>query len=272
MSRTSNSNNLPTFSVGVSSSKEDPESWNNVSDLANLLKIDTVSPVDQEKYDLLLLYTEKGLQIQLKQTNIKSAATLYVDFLSDSLTYRRQHGGGIKQSLARAVGIKPGIRPTIIDATAGLGKDSFLLASLGCKVTMIERSPMLAAILQDGLERALNSPELHPEIKNKLTLHHGDSSVIIAKELSKQRADTIYLDPMYPHGRKSALNSLEMRVVRELVGDDRDTALLLRTALHYAEKRVVVKRPKGAPLLSEHVPSHVIKMKNSRYDVYMVHV
>ncbi len=270
MSRPSISKNLPIFSIGVSSSEENPVSWNKVSDLAELLEIDTVSPTDQEKYNLLLLYTEKGLQIQLKQNNTKSAATLYVDFLSDALTYRRQHGGGIKQSLARAVGIKPGIRPTIIDATAGLGKDSFLLASLGCKVTMIERSPLLAAILHDGLERALNSLELHPEIKNKLALLHGDASAIIAKDLSKQRADTIYLDPMYPHGRKSALNRLEMRVIRELVGDDTDATVLFQTALQYAKKRVVVKRPKGAPLVDEHPPSHVITMKNSRYDVYMI--
>lgn len=263
--------NLPAIAIAVSSTEDNRILREKAADLADLLQIDTVSLAKQEKYNLLLVYTEKGLQIQLKQdSNDKRPATLYVDFLSDALTYRRRHGGGIKQALARAVGIKPGIRPSIIDATAGLGKDSFLLASLGCKVTMIERSPILAALLQDGLERALMSRELQKDIKNRLTLLHGDAAAIIKKINEEERADTIYLDPMYPHGRKSALNKLEMRIIRELVGDDTDAAKLLETALLHARNRVVVKRPKGAPLLNEQLPTHVIKMKNSRYDVYMI--
>lgn len=262
--------NQTLFSIAVSSSAENPRLWKKASDLAGLLKIEAVPPADQGKYNLLLLYTEKGLQIQLKQDNrTKKPAVLYIDFLSDALTYRIQHGGGIKQSLARAIGIKPGIRPTVIDATAGLGKDSFLLASLGCRVTMIERSPLLGAILNDALERAMASPLLQPDITNRISLLQGDAATLIAKQLSHQRADTVYLDPMYPHNRKSALNRLEMRLIRKLVGDDSDAAALLETALHYAKNRVVVKRPKGAPLLSDRIATHVITMKNSRFDVYM---
>ncbi len=263
-------NTLPPLSIGVSSTTKNPTLLEKASDLAELLKIELLPPADLGKYDLLLLYTEKGLQIQLKQDNkTKKPATLYIDFLSDALTYRREHGGGIKQSLARAVGVKPGIRPSVIDATAGLGRDSFLLASFGCRVTMIERSPLLAALLHDALERAIEAPSLQADITNRLNLLQGDAATIIAGHQPSLKADTIYLDPMYPHGRKSALNRLEMRLIRTLVGDDSDAAVLLRTALHYAQNRVVVKRPKGAPLLDKRIPSHVIKMKNSRYDVYM---
>jgi 16S rRNA (guanine1516-N2)-methyltransferase len=271
MPKTSVTKKLPGISIAVSSTEDNHMLREKASDLAELLQLNMVPLTKQEKYNLLLVYTEKGLQIQLKQdSKTRRPATLHVDFLSDALTYRRQHGGGIKQALARAVGIKPGIRPSIIDATAGLGKDSFLLASLGCQVTMIERSPLLAALLKDALERAMKSEELHSDIKNKLTLLHGDAVTIIKKTKQEERVDTIYLDPMYPHSRKSALNRLEMRVIRELVGDDTDAARLLETALLHAIKRVVVKRPKGAPLLNEQLPAHVIKMKNSRYDVYMI--
>ncbi len=241
--------------------------------LANALQIRQISPLDQKNYKLLLVYTEKGLQIQLKEDRKqKRAVTLLVDFLSDALTYRRQHGGGIKQALARAVGIKSGIRPTVIDATAGLGKDSFLLASMGCQVTMLERSPLLAALLSDALERAAISHKLDPELISRLTLLQDDAAEIFIKnkQITKEKPDTIYLDPMYPHSRKSALNRQEMRIIRKLVGDDDDADKLLQAALHYTGKRVVVKRPKGAPLLGDAPPSHTITMKNSRYDVYMI--
>ena len=266
------SSKLPSLSIGVSFTGSDPVCIDKALYLSKQLQLDMVPQAKLEKYKLLLLYTEKGLQIQLKHDSAsKTPATLHIDFLSDALTYRRRHGGGIKQSLARAVGIKSGIRPSVIDATAGLGKDSFLLASLGCKVIMIERSQVLASLLEDGLERMMVSNKLESSIKNHLSLLHGDTITLLTQMDKNDRADTIYLDPMYPHSNKSALNKLEMRVIRELVGDDMDADQLLETALVHAKKRVVVKRPKGAPLLNDRSPSHIIKMKNSRYDVYMIH-
>jgi len=128
--------------------------------------------------------------------------------------------------------------------------------------------PLLAALLADGLERAEENQELQQTVLNKLTLLQGDATHIMAG--LKNQPDTIYLDPMYPHKRKSALNKQEMRIIRSLVGDDHDAGKLLDSALLHACNRVAVKRPKGAPLLNEKQPSHAIIMKNSRYDVYMV--
>ncbi len=239
--------------------------------LAGQLQLPLIPRLEWEKYDALLVYTEKGLQIQLKHDNKnRPGPILLVDFLSQSLRYRLKKGGGIKQALARAVGIKPGLRPSVIDATAGLGIDSFILASLGCSVTMIERSPLLAALLEDGLSRARLSLDIPEQVKNLLSLIHGNSQKIFQEVASTRRPDTIYLDPMYPHSSKSALNKIEMRTIRTLVGDDRDTATLLQSALECAGKRVVVKRPKGAERIHDEPPSHVIKMKNSRFDVYML--
>ena len=90
-----------------------------------------------------------------KQTFI-SKKPLIVDFVSSSVNYRQNFGGGRKQDIAKAVGIKSGIRPNIIDATAGLGRDGFILASLGSHVTLIERSQIIHDLLADGMRRASN--------------------------------------------------------------------------------------------------------------------
>ncbi|WP_445775347.1 class I SAM-dependent methyltransferase, partial [Shewanella sp.] len=62
-----------------------------------------------------------------------------VDFVSGAVAHRRKFGGGRGQSIAKAVGLKQGVTPTVVDGTAGLGRDAFVLASLGCKVIMVER-------------------------------------------------------------------------------------------------------------------------------------
>ena len=77
------------------------------------------------------------------------------------------------------------------------------------------------------------------------------------------------MDPMYPHRRKSALNSKEMRMLRIIAGDDDDSPALLEAALKVAGNRVVVKRPKGAPGIGQRPPTHEILMRNSRFDVYL---
>jgi 16S rRNA (guanine1516-N2)-methyltransferase len=214
-----------------------------------------------------LVYTVKGLELQtLGPETGRFTTTLTTDFVHGNTGYRRLHGGGIHQPLARATGLKAGVRPTIVDATAGLGIDAFILASLGCKVTMIERSPVIGALLADGLQRAASHPATK-DIMSRLQLFIGNSHEIIAS-LPEQPA-TIYLDPMYPHRHTAALNKQEMRTIRSLVGDDQDAAALLETALTIASNRVVVKRPKGAPELSARRPSHIIEMKNSRFDVYL---
>jgi 16S rRNA (guanine1516-N2)-methyltransferase len=216
---------------------------------------------------LQLVYTAKGLELQTLDSGTgHCTTTLTTDFIRGNTGYRRFHGGGIRQSLARAMGLKPGTRPTIVDATAGLGVDSFILASLGCKVTMIERSSIMWALLTDGLDRAASDPTTR-EVEERIQLLYGNTQEIITT-LPEPPA-TIYLDPMYPHRHTSALNKQEMRVIRALVGEDQDAADLLETALAIATNRVVVKRPKNAPELNTRKPSHIIKMKNSRFDVYM---
>jgi 16S rRNA (guanine1516-N2)-methyltransferase len=265
MNSTHHSLSPANLSVAVTYVEEKPTLRGNALILAKELQIRMVEPAKEQKNDILLIYTERGLQLQLRG-NIQGI--LHVDFLSGTMAYRRLHGGGIKQPLARAIGIKPGKRPSILDATAGLGNDAFLLATLGCRVCMVERSPLLAALLKDGMKRAASDQEIHEIITTKLFLLQGDTRMIL--ETMEEKPDTIYMDPMYPHRRKSALNKQEMRLIRCIVGADEDATELLHAALLQAKKRVVVKRPKGAPRINTQVPTHIISMKNSRYDVYMV--
>jgi 16S rRNA (guanine1516-N2)-methyltransferase len=219
-------------------------------------------------HSLVFVYTADGLELRVFNSGEGSRPTrLATDFVRGNTGYRRLHGGGIHQPLARAVGLKPGYRPTIVDCTAGLGVDSFILASLGSTVTMIERSPIIGALLADGLQRAASHPTT-ADIMERIELRIGNSCGIITT-LPEPPA-TIYLDPMYPHRRNSALNKQEMRIIRAVVGDDQDSAILLEQALKIAANRVVVKRPKDAPEVDNRRPSHIIEMKNSRFDVYMI--
>lgn len=188
---------------------------------------------------------------------------MVIDFCSGAHNHRRKHGGGYGQALAKACGVKASNKPAIIDATAGLGSDSFVLATLGCKVQMIERNSDIATALSAALETALADSEVAP-IVGRMSLHEGDANLLIP-ELGP--VDVIYLDPMFPHRTKSALVKKPLRDLRKIVGDDFDNETLLNVALKHA-KRVVVKRPKGAPDLSDRKPSYVLKGKSNRFDVY----
>ncbi len=207
-------------------------------------------------------------RLELRKLDEPKLGAVYVDFVDGAVAHRRKFGGGRGQSIAKAVGLKSGAMPTVVDATAGLGRDAFVLASLGCKVTLIERSPVVAALLQDGLARAAQDPEIGSWVSERMHLLQGPA-VDNLLALS-ERPDVIYLDPMFPHKQKSALVKKEMRVFQSLVGPDLDADALLPAALKMANKRVVVKRPAYAGWLNEHKPSMAIETKGNRFDVYVM--
>lgn len=213
----------------------------------------------------LLVVTENYLELHSVQD--KKLKPMYVDFLSGALRHRREYGGGAGQFIARAVGVKGKEKPMVIDATAGLGGDSFVLAYLGCKVLMLERSPVIAALLQDGLERASQDPSF---VDISLNLICADAIGYLQTVTEKNKPDVIYLDPMFPERTKSALVKKEMRILRELVGEDLDAVELLKVALTVAKKRVVVKRPRLAPCIEGPKPSLQFKGKSGRFDVYLI--
>ena len=192
--------------------------------------------------------------------------SLRCDFVGGAVQHRLRFGGGRGQDLPKAAGFKPGINPHIIDATAGLGRDAFLLASLGATVTMIERSTDMHALLLDGMARALDAGGLTAEIISRMTLIHGDAIQL----LPSLSPEIVLVDPMHPPRNKSALVKAEMRQIRAIVGIDDDQTRLMQTALAHASRRVVLKWPaKAAPMADIPPASHQIIGKSVRYDVFM---
>ena len=220
----------------------------------------------QTEVPFALVFTER--QLELRKLDEPKLGPIYVDFVEGAVAHRRKFGGGRGQSIAKAVGLKSGANPTVVDATAGLGRDAFVLASLGCNVTMLERHPVVAALLADGLIRAKADPEIGAWVSERMQLIAGPALQNLQQ--LDFTPEVVYLDPMFPHRQKSALVKKEMRVFQSLVGADLDADPLLPVALSVAGKRVVVKRPDYAGFLNEVKPSTSIETKSNRFDVYVV--
>ncbi len=207
-------------------------------------------------------------QWQLIDQDEPDLTPIVIDFVSGRVAYRRKYGHAGGEAIGRAVGIKKSHRPIIVDATAGFGRDAFVLATLGCRVHMIERSPIIAKLLEDGLYRTGQDEKLAALVKDKLSLSCGDSR----HELSRLQfePEVIYLDPMFPQKTKPALVKKDMRVLQHIVGQHDDANELLNLALTIATKRVVVKRPAYAGHLAALKPQSCLKTKKHRFDIYLI--
>lgn len=193
-------------------------------------------------------------------------ADLAIDFVGGRLAHRRRFGGGRGQALARAVGVRGADTLRVVDATAGLGSDAFVLASLGCELTLIERLREAAYALEKALAVAKSDPDT-ADIVMRMKLIEGDA-ITILQAWREPRPDVVYLDPMYPRARHRAANAKAMRTLQGLAGPDTDSDALLAAALAVASRRVVVKRPIKAPSLPGQAPSGAVKSSHTRYDIY----
>ena len=245
--------------VAVAPSSE--QTAERAQDLARKLGLPLTS-LESPDADLLLVWT--GERLELREVGA-ATGPVYVDFVGGKAAHRRRFGGGKNQPLARAVGLKGGATPHVLDATAGLGRDAWVLATLGCAVHLVERSGVVGALLEDGLRRAEQEPEVS-SIAARTFLTLGQAADVMRTLPDAERPDVVYLDPMYPQGG-SALQKKEMRLFRALVGGDEDAAELLDVALTCA-RRVVVKRPRGAQALGNRKPNADVRSKNTRYDLY----
>ena len=191
---------------------------------------------------------------------------LKCSFIEGPILHRLKYGKGRGQNLAKAVGVKFNKNRTIIDATAGLGYDAFILASLGANVTLIERSEKIYGLLKAAISEAqLYGGEIS-KIVNRMELLFGDSKDI----LPNIAPEVVLIDTMYKERKKSALVKSDMRLVRKIVGSDSDHVDLINVALKNASKRVVIKQPRYAGALDNIKGcSHQILGKTIRYDVYV---
>lgn len=214
-------------------------------------------------FDYLLVYQD--LRLLLQSTKDDQMGELCVDFSDAKLNYRA-NSSIRNQNIAKALGLKGGQRPTVLDATAGLGKDAFLIASLGCEVSLLERSDLVHALLADGLTRSGYYGAEISAVLGRMNLHFGD---LLEFEAGSEKFDVVYLDPMFPERRKSAKVKKDMALLQRLLGHQTDGAELLNAAKLLAKKRVVVKRAKLSPYLGPGKPDIEFKGSSSRYDVYL---
>jgi 16S rRNA (guanine1516-N2)-methyltransferase len=243
--------------------------------LASELQLSCLDVQDAETLANCAFVLEMGEQLQLRATGRKAPGPVFVDFVGGAAAHRRKYGGGKGQQIARAVGIRSGFYPHLVDATAGLGRDAFVLASLGSSVHMLERNPVVRALLQDGLarlQRAAQTDRELSEIAARLTL---ENNAVSAREwLAQQPVESIpvvYLDPMFPSREKSAKVKKEMLAFHQIVGSDEDADLLLEPARAACFYRVVVKRPRLAPWLAGEKPALSLEGKSGRFDIYTKH-
>lgn len=224
--------------------------------------------LDQAPYRLV--FDASGTYLQPKSTS--AHGRIQVDFCAGAAAHRRQFGGGRGQIIAKAVGVSSKFKPHVLDATAGLGSDAFVLASLGCEVTMLERSPVARALLRDGLRRAQEYAYAQQDrdltaIVARMHLVTGDSIHWLERH-SDTVADVIYLDPMFPERNKKAAVKKAMQALHVVVGMDEDEAKLLAAAQGRARFRIVVKRPRLAPAIAGSPPTYQLSGKACRYDIY----
>lgn len=215
-----------------------------------------------EEGALLLEVTPERLQ--LRPAGKRASGPVSVELSAGNVGRRRREPGLFKTPLARAIGVTRTSAPFVLDATAGLGTDSALLAWMGCRVHAVERNAVLAALWRDALSRLEGEA---PDVAARVTFEHADAREV----LSRVRPDVVYLDPMFPPRGKTALVKKGMQVLHALHGgaSDDEAEALLAIAKATASKRVVVKRPRGKAPLAPGV-THAREGSTTRLDVYVV--
>ncbi|WP_273456594.1 class I SAM-dependent methyltransferase [Nevskia ramosa] len=196
---------------------------------------------------------------------------IHADWLTADVS--RRIGAGRKQALGKAIGLHKPRMPEdgllhVLDATAGLGRDAYLMAALGARVTLVERNPTVCALLRDALARVLATSATQA-IGERIAIIEADACAFMALAENRAAFDVVHLDPMYPDDGKAALPSKEMQILRDLTGGDADADELLAPALLAARHRVVVKRPSKAPPLAGVEPSLRFEGTQLRFDVYL---
>ncbi len=221
---------------------------------------------------LVLVCDGRGVHLELRDGSKRTK--LAVDFAD--LRHRAKINQARSEMLVRACGVpNDGSAWRVVDATAGLARDGYLLAVCGATVTLVERQPVLALLIDDALTALqLANAEVHA----RLTLVQGESLPYLEACRAQEKAErpqVVYCDPMFPPREKTAAVGGDMQVLHKLVGDTPDASDLLAAALRAATRRVVVKRPLRAEALSAsglaHIhPSYALEGRASRFDVYLI--
>ncbi|MCV2502517.1 MAG: class I SAM-dependent methyltransferase [Neisseriaceae bacterium] len=219
-------------------------------------------PISYQQPETSFFLVWEDQRVALQSSQYKKP--IVVNFESDQLLYRTKHNQG--ELIVKAINLKK--YNQIWDATAGLGKDSFLLASFGAEVTLFERNPIIAALLWDGIQRARNNKSI-VDIMQRIHFIYGS---ILDDDLTLPKLpEVIYLDPMFPERRKSAQVKKEMTFLQKVVGEDSDYGTLFARARALNIPRIVVKRSKLAPAIDNISANFSVKGQSTRFDIYLNH-
>lgn len=241
--------------------------------LAQKLSVPLMQTIAQIPRDCVAYLQFVDARLQLFPVDAQQSGPIAVDFVAGATAHRLRGAGEliVKAVKGRSKGLL-----RVLDATAGLGRDSAVLAGFGFNVTMLEREPIVAALLADGLARAAQSDDARlSAMVSAMQLHCVDASTYLSALAAADCPDVIYLDPMFPPTEKSALVKKEMRLFQQLLHSaDTNSAIedyteLLRSARACAKLRVVVKRPRKAEVLAGQSPDYSLEGKAVRFDVYI---
>lgn len=249
--------------LGVQAGSE--ESCDLAAQWARMLRVPLLKERPQSTGVVLLAAVPGALELI---STASSPKPLLIDFLYPPNRRRLSTISTRRDPLVKAVGLHRRRELTVIDATAGLGRDGLTLAWLGARVTWIESSPSLLVLLHQAIERAQQYGEPHlVETAQRLGLTPGRAESLLSRLAA---ADVVYLDPMYPPESMRGGAGKEAQTLRALLGapDQECEQLLLEPALAKALRRVVVKRPQRAPPLANLPPAREMRGKSIRFDIY----
>lgn len=226
-------------------------------DMAESFSRRTGSPIVNKPGDYLtVLFDSKGVSLSGFGLSYQG------DF--ENMLHRVTNGRLQHEMLAKAVKTDQE-NLKAIDATAGMGEDSLLLAACGYQVTLYEQNPVIAILLKDALRRAKKNTVLK-DIVSRMQLVAGDSIEHLNKRLDP--VDVIYLDPMFPGRQKSGLINKKLQLIQKLEPPCSKETALFDAAMAAQPSKIIVKRPLKSPYLDERVPSYSLKGKAIRYDCY----
>lgn len=226
-------------------------------DMAESFSRRTGSPIVNKPGDYLtVLFDSKGVSLSGFGLSYQG------DF--ENMLHRVTNGRLQHEMLAKAVKTDQE-NLKAIDATAGMGEDSLLLAACGYQVTLYEQNPVIAILLKDALRRAKKNTVLK-DIVSRMQLVEGDSIEHLNKRLDP--VDVIYLDPMFPGRQKSGLINKKLQLIQKLEPPCSKETALFDAAMAAQPSKIIVKRPLKSPYLDERVPSYSLKGKAIRYDCY----
>lgn len=265
MKKRSLSSNIVIMRPVIAANKSDriPEE---IIDISKRLEIPIVESLDEQ--DGHLFYKAGKLKYGSETLNKGNQRAIYFDFIKYWNYHQTQRYSIKKEPFAKAIFGKKSAKDTKVwDLTCGTGKDSILMLFWGATVVAFERSPFIAALLLDAINRARENDKISKVLESRFKLYLNDprDEIHIEKDV-----DTIFLDPMYSDNKKrKALPRKEMQIFKEVVGRDIDAKDLLDWALLQKCERVVVKRGiKADPLDQNQEIVTSFKGKSTRYDLY----